>query len=106
MKLVVAIIRPEHRAPILNSINELGGRVVSLSQVRDGGTPVIPGIFRNDHVHTHSLRLRLDIAVNDEQVEKVVKAIGLSPGACHILVQPLDEWLRIASVEQGILATP
>ena len=42
MPLIVAFIRPEHRAAVLDSIKTMDARVVSLSHVSDTRTPVVP----------------------------------------------------------------
>ncbi|MDB5388576.1 MAG: hypothetical protein JWM11_4222 [Planctomycetaceae bacterium] len=42
MPLIVAFIRPEHRAAVLESIDKLDACVVAQSQLCDGGTLVAP----------------------------------------------------------------
>ena len=109
MKLVVALIRPECKVAVLESINELDACVVSLGQVSDGGTPVVSGTYRGASVWSHVPRLRLEVAVNDAFLDDIVEAIAFAagggvsaqPGTCRILVMPLEELLQIPNVEQA-----
>lgn len=66
MKMTVALIHPEHRAAVLESINTLDVCVTSLSQVSDGGTSVVSGTYRGVDARTHWPRLRLEVDNNDE----------------------------------------
>jgi nitrogen regulatory protein PII len=107
MKMVVALIRPEHRAAVLESVNELDACVASLCQVNDGGMPVVSGTYRGTDVRTHWPRLRLEVAVSDALVDDVVDAIAFAVeedaathfGTCHIFVMALEEWHRIPDVQ-------
>ncbi|MDB5388573.1 MAG: family nitrogen regulator [Planctomycetaceae bacterium] len=106
MKLIVALIRPENRAAVLDSTKDLDVSLVSISQSSDGGTQVISGTYRGADARTHSPKLRLEVAVCDDLVDEVVDAIIFAAGTdastlrtCHVFVMPLEEWVQFPDVE-------
>lgn len=107
MKLIVAVISPEHRSAVLESIDELDACVVSLDHVTDGGTSGVPGIYRGTDTRSHSPRLRLEVAVADSVVDDVVDSIIVAAGrgsstdlrTCHVFVLPVEEWVRFPDLE-------
>jgi nitrogen regulatory protein P-II 1 len=111
MKLVVAIIRPEKLESVQAALNE---RDLYLITVTDAGgcgryrffTEVYRGAEFQVRVQT---RVKLEIAVRDENLETAIEAIVHAgrtedigeTGDGKIFVLPLDDCVRIRTGERG-----
>jgi nitrogen regulatory protein P-II 1 len=108
MKLIVAIIKPFRLDEVRQSLTELGIHGMTLVEVQGfgrqrGHTEVYRGAeYQVDFVP----KVRIELAVLDDQVHDVIAAIVGSArtgsiGDGKIWVQPLDSLLRIRTGERG-----
>jgi nitrogen regulatory protein P-II 1 len=109
MKLITAIIRENRLDQVREAL--LGEEVyrITVSRVSGRGQQVAEELYRGQ-VMTPSLipKVRIDIAVNEEWVDRTVDAIlrsartnGGSIGDGKIFVTPLLECIRIRTGERG-----
>ena len=105
MKLIIAIIRPEHLAAVQAALLEQEACLMSFSEVQgDGHEPGRTGIYRGTEVNVRWPNLRLAIAVDDWCVEGAVESIlrAASTGDAKplgdgkVLVVQLDGYLASA----------
>jgi nitrogen regulatory protein P-II 1 len=108
MKLIVAIIKPFRLDEVKQSLTKLGINGMTLAEVQG---------FGRQHGHTEVYRgaeyqvdfvpkVRIELAVLDDQVHDVIAAIVDSArtgsiGDGKIWVQPMDSLLRIRTGERG-----
>lgn len=108
MKYIIAVIRP-HRLEAVK--NELDGAGVHLMTVVDaigcgrqkGVTEVYRGVTEIDNLLR---KIKIEIAVNDDYVEKTIEAIirGAREGEIgdgKIFIHSLDDCIRIRTGERG-----
>ena len=108
MKMIVAIIKPFKLDDVRDAIAEIGIQGMTVTEVRGfgrqkGHTELYRGA---EYVVDFLPKLKLEVAVPDEQVDAVVEAIADSAasgriGDGKIFVQPLDQAIRIRTGEEG-----
>lgn len=107
MKLIVAIIRPEKLADVKRALFEVGVTGMTLSRVSGhGGERDVVQQYRGESVvlEFHE-KVRIEMAVSDEFVERTIDAIGNGArtgdvGDGKIFVLPLDHTVRIRTGER------
>ena len=113
MKMIIAIIRPEKLEDVQNALSKEQVFLMTASDVRGCGRQ--RGYTENFRGNQGFIRLlskvRLEIAVNNDYVDKAVKAIQYAArsgdgkiGDGKIFVIPLEEAVRIRTGETGNVA--
>ena len=108
MKLIVAIIQPFRLEEVKQALYDADVQLITVSEVlghgRQGG---VTEVYRGTRETGNLLRkIRLEIAVNDDFVERTLKAIvaGAKTGELgdgKIFVHNLEECVRIRTEERG-----
>lgn len=108
MKLVTAIIKPFKLDDVREALSEMGVQGITVTEVKGfgrqkGHTELYRGA---EYVVDFLPKVKLEIAVDDEQLEKVIDAIVKVAntgkiGDGKIFVSPLDEVIRIRTGETG-----
>jgi len=108
MKLVVAIIKPFKLDDVREALSEKGVQGITVSEVKGfgrqkGHTELYRGA---EYVVDFLPKVKLEIAVADEQVDTVIEAITKAAnsgkiGDGKIFVMPLEEVIRIRTGETG-----
>ena len=108
MKLVEAIIKPFKLDEVKDALNDIGIEGITVSEVKGfgrqkGHTELYRGA---EYVVDFIPKIKLEIAITDDLVAKVVETIMLAArtgriGDGKIFVHPLDEALRIRTGEKG-----
>jgi nitrogen regulatory protein P-II 1 len=108
MKLVEAIIKPFKLDEVKDALNEVGIEGITVSEVKGfgrqkGHTELYRGA---EYVVDFIPKVKLEIAVNDELVAKVVETIVNTAktgriGDGKIFILPLEEAVRIRTGEKG-----
>jgi nitrogen regulatory protein P-II 1 len=108
MKLIEAIIKPFKLDEVKDALNEIGIEGITVSEVKGfgrqkGHTELYRGA---EYVVDFIPKVKLEIAVSDELVAKVVSAIELTAktgriGDGKIFVMPLEDAVRIRTGEKG-----
>ena len=111
MKLIVAIIQPFRLEEVKQALYDADVQLMTVSEVlghgRQGG---VTEVYRGSRETGNLLRkIRLEIAVNDDYVERTLAAIiaGAKTGELgdgKIFVYGLDECVRIRTEERGPVA--
>ena len=106
MKMVVAIIKPFKLDDVREALAEAGVTGITVTEVKGfgrqkGHTELYRGA---EYVVDFLPKLKLEVAVTDEQLDPVVEAILASANTCKIgdgkiLVQPLERVVRIRTGE-------
>ncbi len=111
MKYIVAIVQPDRMQEVLDLLEEQGVHLLTVSNVMGRGRQRgVSEVYRG-HKEAGALlrKLKIEIAVNDDYVDAVVKAISQGAqtgrvGDGKIFVLPLDETIRIRTGETGSVA--
>ena len=108
MKLIEAIIKPFKLDEVKDALNEIGIEGITVSEVKGfgrqkGHTELYRGA---EYVVDFIPKVKIEIAVMDELVAKVVEAIEQTAktgriGDGKIFVLPLDDAVRIRTGEKG-----
>ncbi len=108
MKLIEAIIKPFKLDEVKEALNEIGIEGITVSEVKGfgrqkGHTELYRGA---EYVVDFIPKVKLEIAVADELVTKVVETIESTAktgriGDGKIFIIPLEEALRIRTGEKG-----
>ncbi|MDH3788707.1 MAG: P-II family nitrogen regulator [Xanthomonadales bacterium] len=108
MKMITAIIKPFKLDDVRDAIAEIGIQGMTVTEVRGfgrqkGHTELYRGA---EYVVDFLPKLKLEIAVPDEQVDVAVEAIADAAasgriGDGKIFVAPLDKAVRIRTGEEG-----
>jgi len=108
MKLVEAIIKPFKLDEVKDALNDIGIEGITVSEVKGfgrqkGHTELYRGA---EYVVDFIPKIKLEIAIADDLVAKVVETIETSArtgriGDGKIFVIPLDDALRIRTGEKG-----
>ena len=108
MKLIVAIVQPFRLEEVKQALYDAEVQLITVSEVlghgRQGG---VTEVYRGSRETGNLLRkIRLEIAVNDDYVERTVKAIitGAKTGELgdgKIFVYNLEQCVRIRTEESG-----
>ncbi|MDF3983728.1 P-II family nitrogen regulator [Luteibacter sp. PPL201] len=106
MKLVVAIIKPFKLDDVREALAEVGVQGVTVTEVKGfgrqkGHTELYRGA---EYVVDFLPKIKLEVAVADDQVERVTEAIQQAArtgkiGDGKIFVSPLDQVIRIRTGE-------
>jgi nitrogen regulatory protein P-II 1 len=108
MKLIEAIIKPFKLDEVKDALNEIGVEGITVSEVKGfgrqkGHTELYRGA---EYVVDFIPKIKLEIAVNDALLNKVVETIQNTAktgriGDGKIFVLPLEEAVRIRTGESG-----
>ena len=108
MKLVVAIIKPFKLDDVREALAEVGVQGITVTEVKGfgrqkGHTELYRGA---EYVVDFLPKIKLETAVADDQVERVVEAIQHSArtgkiGDGKIFVTPIEQVIRIRTGETG-----
>ena len=108
MKLIVAIIQPFRLEEVKEALYAADVQLITVSEVlghgRQGG---VTEVYRGNKERGNLLRkIRLEIAVNEEYVDKTIRAIidGAKTGELgdgKIFVYHLEDCIRIRTEERG-----
>lgn len=108
MKLIEAIIKPFKLDEVKNALNEIGVMGITVSEVKGfgrqkGHTELYRGA---EYIVDFIPKVKLEIAVSDEMVSKVLETIENAAktgriGDGKIFVMPLEEAVRIRTGEKG-----
>ena len=111
MKLVTAIIKPFKLDDVRKALHEVGVAGITVTEVRGFGRQKgHTELYRGAEYNVDFLpKLKIEIAVTNELVERVVEAIATSAvtgkiGDGKIFLSSLDEVIRIRTGETGALA--
>ena len=111
MKYIVAVIQPDRLNTVLDALEEADIHLVTVTQVMGRGRQKGMAEVYRGHKEVGSLlrKVKLEIGVNDEFVDKAVAAIKDSAkseniGDGKIFVLDLDEVIRIRTGETGTVA--
>lgn len=111
MKMVIAVIQPDRLEEVLDELYQNDINLITVSEVMGHGRQKgITEVYRGVKEMGHLLRkIRLDIAVNDEYLDKTVKAIVKGAKTGHvgdgkIFVLDLQDCMRIRTEEKGTIA--
>ncbi len=106
MKLVVAIIKPFKLDDVREALAEVGVQGITVTEVKGfgrqkGHTELYRGA---EYVVDFLPKIKLEVAVADEQLDRVVEAISQAArtgkiGDGKIFVSPLDQVIRIRTGE-------
>lgn len=108
MKMITAIIKPFKLDDVRDALGEIGVKGITATEVKGfgrqkGHTELYRGA---EYVVDFLPKVKLDIAVDDDQVDGVIEAITKSAatgkiGDGKIFVQPLEQTIRIRTGESG-----
>ena len=108
MKLVTAIIKPFKLDDVREALSDIGVQGITASEVKGfgrqkGHTELYRGA---EYVVDFLPKVKLEIAVADEQVDAVIEAISHAAntgkiGDGKIFVLPVESAIRIRTSEQG-----
>ena len=108
MKVIIAIIKPDRLEAVKQELYKADVNLITVSEVLGHGRQMgVTEVYRGVKEMGNLLRkVQLLIAVNDDFVEKTVKAImkGAKTGEIgdgKIFVLPLEECIRIRTEERG-----
>jgi nitrogen regulatory protein P-II 1 len=111
MTKIEAIIRPTKYEAVKESLAQIGTDGMTLTEVRGHGRQKgHTEVFRGREYEVDLLpKIKLELVVQDEMVEKVVEAIMNAAytgkiGDGKIFVYKLDDVIRIRSQERGAIA--
>lgn len=108
MKLIQAIIKPFKMDEVKDALNEIGIEGITISEVKGfgrqkGHTELYRGA---EYVVDFIPKIKMEIAISDDQVNKVVETIQNAAktgriGDGKIFIIPLEEAIRIRTGETG-----
>lgn len=108
MKLIEAVIKPFKMDEVKDALNEIGIEGITISEVKGfgrqkGHTELYRGA---EYVVDFIPKIKMEIAVSDEMVGKVVETIENTAktgriGDGKIFIIPLDDAIRIRTGEKG-----
>lgn len=108
MKLIVAIIKPFKITEVKDALNEIGVNRMTVSEVKGYGRQKGHSeLYRGTEYQIDFVpKIRIEIAVDDEELEEVLEAVRKSArtdtiGDGKIFVLPLEEAIRIRTGEHG-----
>jgi len=108
VKLIIAIIKPFKLNDVKDALNEIGFNRMTVSEVKGFGRQKgHTELYRGSEYQVDFLpKLQIEIAVDDEHCEKVIKAIESAAktgtiGDGKIFQIPLEEVVRIRTGEFG-----
>jgi len=108
MKLISAIIKPFKLDDVREAISDIGVQGITVTEVKGfgrqkGHTELYRGA---EYVVDFLPKAKLEVAVSDDLVDKVIEAIGNAArtgkiGDGKIFVTPLEQTVRIRTSETG-----
>jgi nitrogen regulatory protein P-II 2 len=108
MKLITAVIKPHKLDDVRDALADIGITGMTVTEVRGfgrqkGHTEIYRGA---EYVVDFIAKMRVEVAVRDEDAERVVEAIAGAAnsgkiGDGKIFVTPLEQVLRIRTGETG-----
>lgn len=108
MKLITAVIKPHKLDDVRDALGDLGITGMTVTEVRGfgrqkGHTEIYRGA---EYVVDFIAKMRVEVAVRDEDAERVVEAIVNAAnsgkiGDGKIFVSPLEQVVRIRTGETG-----
>ncbi len=108
MKLIAAVIKPFKLDEVREALSEVGVKGLTVTEVKGfgrqkGHTELYRGA---EYVVDFLPKVKVEIGVDDDQVEAVIEAISKAAhtgkiGDGKIFVMPLDEAVRIRTNESG-----
>jgi len=108
MKLIIAVIKPFKLEEVKEALSEIGIEGMTVTEVKGFGRQKgHTEIYRGSEYTVDFLpKVKLEIAITDELVNKTVDAIGKAAktgkiGDGKIFVIPLEEVVRIRTDERG-----
>lgn len=108
MKEIVAIIRPDKLENVKKSLEEIGCNGVTVTEVKGRGRQLgITESYRGSDYRIDLLpKTRLEIIVNDSDVEKIIDAIVKTAqtgdiGDGKIFISQIEDVIRIRTGERG-----
>jgi nitrogen regulatory protein P-II 1 len=108
MKKIVAIIRPNKLDSVKDALEEVGCKGMTVAEVKGRGRQLgITESYRGtDYCIDMLPKTRLEIVVNDGDVEKVIDTLVKTAqtgniGDGKIFISPVEEVVRIRSGERG-----
>lgn len=108
MKEIVAIIRPEKLEDVKKALEEIGCNGVTVVEVKGRGRQLgITESYRGSDYRIDLLpKTRLEIIINDEDVDKITDAIVKTAqtgdiGDGKIFISPVENVIRIRTGESG-----
>lgn len=111
MKLVVAIIKPFKLDDVREALHDIDVHGMTVTESKGFGRQKgHTEIYRGAEYAIEFLpKLRLEVAVSDEQLESVIETIGTAArtgkiGDGKIFVMPLEQTVRIRTEETGDVA--
>jgi len=111
MKLIIAIIQPDRLEPVKQELYKEDVNLITVNEVLGHGRQMgVAEVYRGIKEMGNLLRkIRLEIAVNEDYVEKTIRAIikGAQTGETgdgKIFVLDLVECVRIRTEERGGVA--
>ena len=111
MKRVVAIIRPYKLDDVKGALSAIGVSGVTVSEVKGSSPHRGPSnLYRGtEFINDYSSRVKLEVALTDEEVPGVVNAIERAArtgkaGDGKIMISSVDEVIRIRTGDRGVEA--
>jgi len=111
MKMIIAIIKPFKLEDVRNALSEIGVQGLTVTEVKGFGRQKgHTELYRGAEYQVEYIpKVKLEIAIDDEQVDKVIEAITQSAntgkiGDGKIFVMPLENAIRIRTNESGSTA--
>ncbi len=108
MKMVTAIIKPFKLDDVRESLSEIGVQGITVSEVKGFGRQKgHTELYRGAEYSVDFLpKTRLDLAVDDDLLDRVIEAIIASAktgkiGDGKIFVLPIEDVLRVRTGERG-----
>ena len=108
MKLIIAVIKPFKLEEVREALTEIGVQGLMVSEVKGYGRQAgHTEIYRGaEYVVNFVPKIKLEMAVADEDVSKVVEALSNKAktgkiGDGKIFVSPLEEAVRVRTGETG-----
>ena len=111
MKLVVAIIKPFKLDDVREALHDINVHGMTVTESKGFGRQKgHTEIYRGAEYSIEFLpKLRLEVAVSDDQVESVIETIGNAArtgkiGDGKIFIMPIEQAIRIRTEESGDVA--
>jgi nitrogen regulatory protein P-II 1 len=111
MKLITAIVKPDKLDDVIAAVEENGGRGLTATEVMGFGQQYghYPAAASSDQSALVLPKVRVDVLVQDEQVETLTTALAKavstgSIGDGKIWVSPVDSALRVRTGERDSAA--
>ncbi len=108
MKMVAAVVKPFKLDDVREALSEVGVQGITVTEVKGfgrqkGHTELYRGA---EYVVDFLPKVKLEVAVSEDQVDQVVEAISKAAntgkiGDGKIFVSPLDQVIRIRTGEAG-----